>query len=269
VKAGKAFTLVELLVVIAIIALLLSILMPNLARAKEIARRARCAGNLHAIGRGWLMYREQYEQKQPRLSYYNNRQSDYHSQFNYLLYFNGRGWCNAGVLYSAGFLTSKDVFICPTVQASSSHEWFGTAGSFSGSYKNVWPPLEGEPVSTRMTYGTRRMTYYDDPALSGDPECKPYEFRHNLANQWAENPTGFSFMADNFSTRSNAMRSHVPGVNVLYFDGHAKFYEDEGGKVLYDNGIGDDWGMAHNWTHDNVWVAIDKGWDEIPPAGSP
>ena len=39
---GQAFTLVELLVVVAILALLLSIAMPTLARARSLAAAANC-----------------------------------------------------------------------------------------------------------------------------------------------------------------------------------------------------------------------------------
>jgi prepilin-type N-terminal cleavage/methylation domain-containing protein len=57
-RAGnrRAFTLIELLTVMAIISLLISILMPALGRARELARRTVCLANLRAIGQGCITY---------------------------------------------------------------------------------------------------------------------------------------------------------------------------------------------------------------------
>ena len=53
---AKAFTLIELLVVIAVIALLVTLLMPSLREAKDLARIATCASNLHQWGLATAMY---------------------------------------------------------------------------------------------------------------------------------------------------------------------------------------------------------------------
>ena len=62
----KGFTLVELLVVIAIIALLMGILMPALARVRQIAFRMVCGTNLSGIGKAMMIYANDYDDEYPR-----------------------------------------------------------------------------------------------------------------------------------------------------------------------------------------------------------
>jgi prepilin-type N-terminal cleavage/methylation domain-containing protein/prepilin-type processing-associated H-X9-DG protein len=112
-----AFTLVELLVVIAIIALLLSILMPSLRKAKSMAARITCAHNLKQISLATDFYLNEND------SFYPSAQDPVSIEPAYWLWM-GRGWRllvepyigvkidpnNPSILFCAQDRTSKDKY---------------------------------------------------------------------------------------------------------------------------------------------------------------
>jgi prepilin-type N-terminal cleavage/methylation domain-containing protein/prepilin-type processing-associated H-X9-DG protein len=61
----RAFTLIELLVVVSILALLISILLPGLRKAREQGKRTACLANLRALGQGMYLYSDDHNDLLP------------------------------------------------------------------------------------------------------------------------------------------------------------------------------------------------------------
>jgi prepilin-type N-terminal cleavage/methylation domain-containing protein len=281
----KAFTLVEMLVVITIIAMLLTLLNPMAYRSK--AQASVCMNNLRVLGVGWQAYWQTYGYRTP--PQYNKDCADYKSQCDVRLYCKDvPGYTNAGVLYQYAMVPSERVYVCPTLASrynSSNPMWFNPDSSH-----NPWPPQTTPTDDSYMTYGTRRMLRYDDSAIAilPDPGGTQDEavwstrldkdimmYHAGVRKALYSTPETYSFMADRFDLPSMAKLSHVPGVNVLWLEGHVTWWKDSTwdgstGNVLYANGILDtDWNeaaypyAAYNYIHDNIWMIID-GYHSAP-----
>lgn len=60
-RVSQGFTLVELLVVIGIIALLISILLPSLGRARDQAKITQCLSNMRELTKAWMLYADNHK----------------------------------------------------------------------------------------------------------------------------------------------------------------------------------------------------------------
>ena len=104
---AKGFTLIELLVVVAIIAILASLLLPALTRAKKASHLAGCTSNLRQMGVSIQVYTVDRQDDMPLIAerYWN-------APIQRGLMGSGHGWTMYGLLYSKTDIP-MDAFRCP------------------------------------------------------------------------------------------------------------------------------------------------------------
>jgi prepilin-type N-terminal cleavage/methylation domain-containing protein/prepilin-type processing-associated H-X9-DG protein len=205
-KSG--FTLIELLVVIAIIAILASILFPVFARARENARRSSCQSNLKQIGLGWMQYAQDYDETMPS-AVDGNPGASYPPNSGWMYYnvFPANTQAKAfrpelGSLYP--YVKSTQIFAC----ASDSQGQ--TSGNSYAANACVFQ------VGTNSSRPGKSLAAFEETTkwfLLGE------EIPSN--NPQGSTDDGYMIVSNSFTDR------HLGGTNLLFLDGHVKWYRNE------------------------------------------
>lgn len=268
-RKSKAFTLIELLVVVAIIALLISILLPSLARAREIAKRAVCAANLKGIGTGCKTYANDNFDSYP-ISLFkeggtgvNGTDVSFVGQLsaNYTTQITTANWTNVHpsrslfILVIEGTVTAKQ-FVCPSSgdseddlrNRSGTTEVASQPGTnrfdFKGypflSYGYQLPFGRGKPnenLDARMAIAADKGPFFTAGQTQADGTVRDqYESAVNNPQIQGASTASDILKADNDRWRPYNSRNHAgEGENVLFQDGHVEFTKKPIVGVNYDN----------------------------------
>jgi len=229
----KGFTLVELLVVIAIIALLMGILMPALARVRQIAFRMVCGTNLSGIGKAMLIYANDYEDELPRAGGRNSTWAVQIPDWTATNRFNAYGVTAAGeggtasisscfyLLVKYAEVTPKS-FIC---KGDSGTSEFKPADDGAGNRDliDLWDfgtePWTHCSYAYHMPFGLYALTTSSEPGMAVAADRNPWQ--NSPAASAPTFPNGFNPDGGKEAIKAgNAIAHQQDAQNVLFLDIH-------------------------------------------------
>jgi prepilin-type N-terminal cleavage/methylation domain-containing protein len=193
---NRGFTLIELLVVVAIIAVLISILLPVINLAREQAKTAACAHQLHQLGLGVMYYAKENNDIVPFCD--GPGVEEWYRYSPYL----------AAFQKYAG-LERRDIFFCPAAfltKAQIDYSWEGTNSDKTYIGYNYL-------ANRSQTNGCGWWFPAEKPIINIDQDY----------DGWA--PATRLLFTDKISTDSLGQINNPPrGSNHMYGDGHLRWW---------------------------------------------